>query len=325
MSQNNQVFEAEEPRGNEHISETSSGLTIYVPRKRRAQEICFGSVLPRKLTEWLMRDGTSQIVHQSIDTDAVSTMTSVLACSRSALDEILDRQGIIKIGIENQDVVQEDEDDNDDAGDSEEQLTPIRQTAQEGSSYGDYAESDTETLQNEDSDTETLVNTVVRQSNMSFRPRQSQGVVSVSTTQPFRRSELLRHSTGGTLNRFPISRAVPARSSSDEDATYRVLLGKVIEAARRATFPSQGAFDMSNMRNALPEGEGNFESFDGLEIASRFRSSSQLERDKKIGAAGELYVSIGIPMLDWNQLLIVLSSTLGIRAFVKAPFAIMGP
>lgn len=35
-----------------------------------------------------------------------------------------------------------------------------------------------------------------------------------------------------------------------------------------------------------------FESFDGLDIVTRFRSANQLERDKKVGAAGELFVSI---------------------------------
>jgi hypothetical protein len=73
-----------------------------------------------------------------------------------------------------------------------------------------------------------------------------------------------------------------------EDTQYRALLDRVVAAARAATFPSRGAFAMSGLRDALP---GNFAGFDGLDTVNRFRSSSQFERDKKIGAAGELYVS----------------------------------
>lgn len=48
---------------------------------------------------------------------------------------------------------------------------------------------------------------------------------------------------------------------------------------------------MSDLLDAL-SGIGNadaYESFDGLDLISRFRSTNQLERDKKVGAAGELY------------------------------------
>ncbi|KAM0193768.1 hypothetical protein ACHAPI_007418 [Fusarium lateritium] len=48
---------------------------------------------------------------------------------------------------------------------------------------------------------------------------------------------------------------------------------------------------MQGLRDALPDGSvGTFESFDGLDVMNRFRSSRQEERDKKIGAAGELCV-----------------------------------
>lgn len=49
---------------------------------------------------------------------------------------------------------------------------------------------------------------------------------------------------------------------------------------------------MSQLNEALSE-EGTlhqFDGFDGIDVRNAFRSDSQLERDKKIGAAGELYV-----------------------------------
>jgi hypothetical protein len=73
---------------------------------------------------------------------------------------------------------------------------------------------------------------------------------------------------------------------------YRRLLDNVIVAARRAMFPSRGAYNMSELIEALL-GEGarrQFDGFDGLRVRGAFRSDSQIERDRKIGAAGELYV-----------------------------------
>ena len=83
----------------------------------------------------------------------------------------------------------------------------------------------------------------------------------------------------------------PSEQQSSEDARYRSILDRVVEKARNAVFPSRGAFDMTHMRNALPGGDTNsYQSFDVLDIMGTFRSTNQLERDKKVGAAGELYV-----------------------------------
>ncbi|EWZ01114.1 hypothetical protein FOYG_00794 [Fusarium oxysporum NRRL 32931] len=91
-----------------------------------------------------------------------------------------------------------------------------------------------------------------------------------------------------------IHRPIPSHSTSQatEDQRYRTILERVIAAARFANFPSGGAFDLNDLRDALPDsGETNsYLSYDGLDVLSRFQSTSQQERDKKIGAAGELYV-----------------------------------
>ncbi|KAM0212073.1 hypothetical protein ACHAQD_009921 [Fusarium lateritium] len=62
---------------------------------------------------------------------------------------------------------------------------------------------------------------------------------------------------------------------------------------------------MQGLRDALPDGSvGTFESFDGLDVMNRFGSSSRQERDKKIGAAGELYVFEPLSKLEmpyWSR------------------------
>jgi hypothetical protein len=49
---------------------------------------------------------------------------------------------------------------------------------------------------------------------------------------------------------------------------------------------------MSELNEALSGAEifHQYDGFDGIDIRNVFRSDSQVERDKKIGAAGELYV-----------------------------------
>lgn len=89
---------------------------------------------------------------------------------------------------------------------------------------------------------------------------------------------------------------VPEPLPSDEDRQYIRILDGVLKAARAASFPSKGVFSMAALQAALPaiDHAAGFDSFDGFDgrdqIGSRFRSSTKLERDRKIGAAGELYV-----------------------------------
>lgn len=54
-----------------------------------------------------------------------------------------------------------------------------------------------------------------------------------------------------------------------------------------------GAFNLDSLRDALFSGldDDTVYSFDGFDLVSGLRSATQFERDKRVGAAGELYVS----------------------------------
>lgn len=78
----------------------------------------------------------------------------------------------------------------------------------------------------------------------------------------------------------------PEEPTIDDDAEYLRLVNNVISAASTARFPSKGAYDMSGLFGALPDVEE-----DEVELSRRFRSRNPLERDMKIGALGELFVS----------------------------------
>jgi hypothetical protein len=89
---------------------------------------------------------------------------------------------------------------------------------------------------------------------------------------------------GTASSHIPLSLSVAQLDQVDSE--YLRILSSVVTAARRAVFPSRGIFDMEALARSLPAvlPENNGEYF-GL------RSSEKIERDKKIGAAGELYVS----------------------------------
>jgi hypothetical protein len=91
----------------------------------------------------------------------------------------------------------------------------------------------------------------------------------------------------------PVSQAhsAPDYTGRLTDLQYRSLLDRIIAAARRTTFPSRGAFDMSALGASLTDNVLSY-----VEEPFRLHSDiSRFERDKMIGAAGELFV--GNPQL----------------------------
>ncbi|KAF5570430.1 ATPase-like ATP-binding domain-containing protein [Fusarium phyllophilum] len=319
--QNKQSFEIPVATANEHIEDSTGNLTIYVPKERRAQELCFGSVLPRKFAAWLMRSSKS-LTDGPVETDIVKVLTAVFASERFVLDDVLDDQGILTVSFDN-----EDEEDNSDEVEehqaegqeeegqeqrlsdsrletddtSPEQLTPDRSSINAGTPP--FAGSSG--ISPEGSLPGTLVETISQRSQMSYQPhsgrvhRSSQSDLFPSSPQPL-------HHPSAQAPSNPLSAITsPSEQQSSEDARYRSILDRVVEKARNAAFPSRGAFDMTHMRNALPGGDTDaYQSFDGLDIMGHFRSTNQLERDKKVGAAGELYVFELLSCLNlpnWNH------------------------
>ncbi|KAF5710614.1 hypothetical protein FGLOB1_5378 [Fusarium globosum] len=319
--QNKQSFEIPVATANEHIEDSTGELTIYVPKERRAQELCFGSVLPRKFAAWLMRTSKSP-TNGPIETDIVKVLTAVFASERFVLDDVLDDQGILTVPFDNMD----EEDNSDEAEEhqtedqeeegqeprlpgsrletndtSPEQLTPDRSSINPGTPP--YAGSSG--ISPEGSLPETLAETISQRSQMSYQSH-SGGVHRSSQSDLFPVSPQPLHHSSEQAASYPLSAITsPPEQQSSEDARYRSILDRVVEKARNAAFPSRGAFDMTHMRNALPGGDMNsYQSFDGLDIMGTFRSTNQLERDKKVGAAGELYVfellsSLNLP--NWNR------------------------
>ncbi|KAF9779051.1 hypothetical protein IL306_002787, partial [Fusarium sp. DS 682] len=82
-----------------HISDSNINFTIYVPKDKTAQQLCAFSVLPRMLEKWLRQD-----LYPWHTSEAVNSLTSIIASDISFLDEILEDQGIIQLPFEESDI-----------------------------------------------------------------------------------------------------------------------------------------------------------------------------------------------------------------------------
>ena len=279
-----------------------------MPRNRRAQEICFSTVLPATLAKWLLRD-TEDSDDEVANDEAVKVLTLIFAFDRTVLAEILDREGMVQTSVLNEDPKEDDiEGSTDqDAGPrlnlsientgSERQTTPIRFSLNPSSSPQIQPR---RTSRSVSPGTQRRLSREFfeRQSQMSrasHSEREPTGLtvpVIFGSPQPRAPPPFTPPVLRDERQFTPVSAATVASGTDLDNREYETILRHARNAAQQAQFPSQGAFDMSGMLNALEgQGQDDVAGFDGLDVVSRLRSSSQLERDKKIGAAGELYVS----------------------------------
>lgn len=259
ITQGSTPVDVEESVAKLHLSEDSSLLSIYLPRDRKAQELCFCDLLPKRIVDWLMRDPVTQIL-EPVDGDMVKIMIMIFSIHPSALHLVLDREGMAEVGIANEDFEADIEDD-------------IRSEA---------------SRQSDSSDDGGLLQITSAESSFSTATLQNHRH---SVQGPARQFTAESYSSGSSYDR-PVPISSPGRPLSADNSHYLRLLNHVVESARRASFPSSAAFDMSQLHRALPGSLGAvyYEGFDGPDVRNAFRSDSQLERDKKVGAAGELYV-----------------------------------
>lgn len=81
-----------------HIEEEGGSLKVYVPRDEDAQDVCFKSKLPRRLAAWLMTDPSTHKAGK-IDDSLLNVINAVVDCRVSAVNSILQEEGIPEIEI----------------------------------------------------------------------------------------------------------------------------------------------------------------------------------------------------------------------------------
>ncbi|KAJ9143512.1 ATPase-like, ATP-binding domain [Pleurostoma richardsiae] len=288
ISQDGHLTKVKAFLGDAHIDETPDGLKIYVPMDEKAQQCCFASFLPERLAGWFMRDHVTQIGGK-VDIAMVSALTALLTVDIPVVDTILDHLGIIPIPIVNEGV-----------GVVKDQVRAMDQVEDDAASSEPWATPKSSTSEDLGGASGTLNTWIAGTDGNSSSPAANKMIAlerelaSLPSAQRHGRS-----TSAGSLH---------APTPSTGDTLYRMLLDKVIAAARRATFPYSGAFDMSGLLDVLPREESTlwFAGYDGFDAGIGFRSSSQLERNKKIGAAGQLYAfellsRLNPTLRDWGR------------------------
>ncbi|CZR61946.1 uncharacterized protein PAC_11843 [Phialocephala subalpina] len=238
----------ENSRANFHLDEVDNELRLYIPRNQDAREECFSWQLPRRLAKYF-----------EIESAAVTVLHSIISCqSLNAVDAILRNAGIIEVdGIERP--LELDGGTHsfgfDEMSRALEEITPAR-TESRVSQPSPLTPSST-----------TMTISAAHGEVVAYLPRSSPAVngrISASSAPPL----ALYHG---------VSAPIPLTDNAILETGYIALLERVINSASRMPIPARGAQSFDPVSNV--QGETFFESIFAIR---------SVERDRKVGAAGEL-------------------------------------
>ncbi|KAF3059432.1 hypothetical protein GL218_05145 [Daldinia childiae] len=265
-----QTVTQEVDRGMIHIDD-KDGLEIYVPRDEDLREESYLSTLPDRLTKWMMTDpGTNS--KGDVDPSAALLIHGILTTKPKRVDYFLTENGIIEVTIPKQD-------------DQEYIIT----------------NQPTPTL----SSTPTLVEPSTPR---ILRPPPSEPATPLfDSGSPYEDPETpatdyTYYSTPGTSSGRDHSSSARTGPSPDPFMTtiaerqrkatqgYCALLSQVIRMARKSRLLSE-AMDLSVLLDVMTGNNIiNNTLFNELDLFDPQLGMSRFERDKKVGAAGELFV-----------------------------------
>ncbi|KAH8587446.1 hypothetical protein B0O99DRAFT_694433 [Bisporella sp. PMI_857] len=260
-----------------HIEEDLEGLNIYVPRDSNDQEICYLRLLPTKLFNETMMAETESNSTLAMDPTAVAIITAIFASSYEVVNLVLEEAGIVPVPYRDQyeqelqqslpdDVVPNPSTDQHCRAESE--PAPVGSGTQSG-----MATPGASTGSAHGTGFSTTATSTYRASYSLSVP--SQPIQPISSPP--------RPSPEPVLPNNVRHLFTPGSGQVE----YRRLLDNVITAAvnRRGAFPSQGAFNLDELLNALPVEVAREANHYNLPFG--VRNENQLVHDMKIGAAGE--------------------------------------
>lgn len=262
ISQNRKEYNVKGAVANVHIDIDQEYVHFYVPKDNRSRKLCYLNQLPKRLA----------IVLGIEDTTAIRVVGSIMAASSDLLDDLLTEEGIVQIpGVESSLIEAprnglDREVDRNDITASEVALVPsgsLRPKTPEPAFSATRRPSGNASISRGHSKSPDVTNA----SSLLATPTHTRSNSTPDTFQ-FTFSPERRDASHE-----------PAVSNNDE---YRLLLGRVIDSARRAEIPD--LVDPSdNMRN------GNGPSL--VMLSSTLFGIPPEKKQVRIGAAGELYVS----------------------------------
>ena len=256
-----------------HIENTNP-LTIYVPNDTDSQECCFKFDLPHRFASWMMTDPSTG-TEEEIENGMVNVINSILNCLISTTGRILDKEGVPEVpGVV-------------------ETLVPVVEVEEtventtmavvpDTGRQGDHS-SQTPDRSQRNERSSSPESTVSRPAT----PRTPVGMESAPDyptplTDP---GDYDSEDESGTPNNEdsipPPQFHIPEQHSL---AQYRKLLERVVALAGRTSLPNNFA-DISTIFQGFSVGDDPFEGVDYN------NSSHSWEHRKRVGAAGELFVS----------------------------------
>lgn len=245
LTMDGEVFKVKTEHSDVHINEAADFLKIYIPHNEVAQDVCIQHALPRKLVEWMMTapGNSSDKKAVSVDDRAAGIVKGLLNARIQSVAEILDREGIIEVGIPNLDL------ESDEGASSPKKIGMPLGPYLPGPSLESHTGGESSDFHGFDSTDTTL--------HLQLRQRQQ----------------------------------VPYDYREVSVEKYNSFLSYIIAAARAISFPSShgGNLDLPNLFHNLVQlsGDKPWPKFD----KSLFNRVAKQDRDVKVGAAGELYVS----------------------------------
>ncbi|RYP23520.1 hypothetical protein DL765_001034 [Monosporascus sp. GIB2] len=266
-----------------HIEDGASELKIYVPKEEGTRDACYLSTLPRRLVEWAMTDPVTQI-QDEIDQGMVLVTAAILNAKFRVVEQLLDEHGIIESDLINRDAEEEEAQNTTISAPSDaSRLTPQEPTPS-GRERSSSASSTTRIMtptsrQYSDSDDDER----------PTRPTPATDLTEFRSHSPSRPTSSYSHYSGGDGGSPDPFRSSYERRRSAANV-YRELLSQVVVAARRSRILGS-AFNLAELADALPGGPTAaagrvFDEFSLFGVGVY----SQIERDKMVGAAGELFV-----------------------------------
>ncbi|KAM0261041.1 hypothetical protein ACHAQJ_002480 [Trichoderma viride] len=276
VPQNGKEYSYEMSRSEIHLQETDSNLEIFVPRDERSRAQCLSHALPSRLFQWLTTGDLAQI-KSSANGHNYLIVKEILREDPSVISEVLDKDGIVSVHIEGVET-------------SDDEISVSTQSARgEASGLTNSTESDSisalhstdDSFSTTDFDQDEASTTVAHQVVVSASSHLN---MSHRINRPYTQVEPLRNSTQNPSVSTPLQ-----RETLSADLRYSDLLGQVISAARNGSFPTKSIFDLSALRTSLPFSSNTEYDHDDHEL-SYARGFPSLERDKMVGAAGELYI-----------------------------------
>ncbi|KPM37810.1 hypothetical protein AK830_g8763 [Neonectria ditissima] len=270
-----------------HLRESGNVLKVYVPHDPKEQGFCYFSTLPRRFLEWMMTNpGT--LFTKDAGSRAAHVVTSILNAPMINVAQILEAEGIIDVEVPEESEINLD--------DPEGYTAPVENgvTGEDSVSHH-FAEGISRSRS--DPMLRSTSNAVVLahhggppSPDYAFYddgsdwtpPAPGSNTGSKNPSQP-----LFLFGTPPQAPSFSSVHSSPATTPepvANHDPAYLELIGDVIAAAAKVSFPAKGSPDISTLFGGLSMAPNEVES------SRRFGSRSPQERDMKVGALGELFV-----------------------------------